>query len=201
MGVQWYTKCLWLIESRNVKDVPDDLHSILHSNRAIANVKLQRWADAEADSCAALALNCNNTKARYRRAIARYEMDRPESALEDIEQVIKRLPDPNSNIEVLELKSKITERLKNEKPLPGTDECRGPRILLKVKDPQGSEVHFSIRKSRPLQKLMEHYCSMTGLQSSHVRFMVDGECIAANASAEQLGLHDGNIIDVQTENG
>merc|ERR1712107_802051 len=47
-------------------------------------------------------------------------------------------------------------------------------IQLKVKDQQGSEVQFKIKKSTPLRKLMDAYCSRLGLQASQVRFMVDG---------------------------
>merc|ERR1712232_1301934 len=72
-------------------------------------------------------------------------------------------------------------------------------IQLKVKDQQGSEVQFKIKKSTPLRKLMDAYCSRLGLQSSQVRFMVDGERIAPEDSAEKLGLEDEDLIDVAME--
>eukprot|EP00913_Durusdinium_trenchii_P033308 g31183.t1 len=63
-------------------------------------------------------------------------------------------------------------------------------IQLKVKDQQGSEVQFKIKKTTPLRKLMDAYCSRLGLQASQVRFMVDGERIAADDTAEKLGLEE-----------
>ncbi|CAE8594765.1 unnamed protein product [Polarella glacialis] len=72
-------------------------------------------------------------------------------------------------------------------------------IQLKVKDQQGSEVQFKIKKSTPLRKLMDAYCSRLGLQASQVRFMVDGERIAADDTAEKLGLEDEDLIDVAME--
>mmetsp|Transcript_18227 Transcript_18227/g.32036 ORF Transcript_18227/g.32036 Transcript_18227/m.32036 type:complete len:90 (-) Transcript_18227:213-482(-) len=76
----------------------------------------------------------------------------------------------------------------------------GPQhIQLKVKDQQGSEVQFKIKKSTPLRKLMDAYCSRLGLQASQVRFMVDGERIAADDTAEKLGLEDEDLIDVAME--
>ena len=65
-------------------------------------------------------------------------------------------------------------------------------IILKVKDQQGSEVQFKIKKSTPLRKVMVAYCSRLGFQSSQVRFMVNlsGECIGPEDSAEKLGLED-----------
>merc|ERR1719213_829181 len=53
-------------------------------------------------------------------------------------------------------------------------EAQPGHIQLKAKDQQGSEVQFKIKKSTPLRKLMDAYCSRLGLQASQVRFMVDG---------------------------
>jgi len=72
-------------------------------------------------------------------------------------------------------------------------------IQLKVKDQQGSEVQFKIKKATPLRKLMDAYCSRLGLQASQVRFMVDGERIAPDDTAEKLGLEDEDLIDVAME--
>ena len=69
-------------------------------------------------------------------------------------------------------------------------------IQLKVKDQQGSEVQFKIKKTTPLRKLMDAYCSRLGLQASRVRFMVDGGCIGPDDSAEKLRLEDEDLIDV-----
>merc|ERR1711948_121887 len=72
-------------------------------------------------------------------------------------------------------------------------------IQLKVKDQQGSEVQFKIKKSTPLRKLMDAYCSRLGLTAAQVRFMVDGERISADDTAEKLGLEDEDLIDVAME--
>merc|ERR1712028_283267 len=72
-------------------------------------------------------------------------------------------------------------------------------IQLKVKDQQGSEVQFKIKKSTPLRKPMDAYCSRLGLTAAQVRFMVDGERISADDTAEKLGLEDEDLIDVAME--
>merc|ERR1711988_1737657 len=72
-------------------------------------------------------------------------------------------------------------------------------IQLKVKDQQGSEVQFKIKKSTPLRKLMDAYCNRLGLQAQQVRFMVDGERIGPDDTAEKLGLEDEDLIDVAME--
>jgi large subunit ribosomal protein L40e len=46
---------------------------------------------------------------------------------------------------------------------------------------------------------MDAYCSRLGLQASQVRFMVDGERIAPDDTAEKLGLEDEDLIDVAME--
>merc|ERR1719277_2640811 len=79
------------------------------------------------------------------------------------------------------------------------DEAAAAHIQLKVKDQQGSEVQFKIKKSTPLRKLMDAYCSRLGLTASQVRFMVDGERISADDTAEKLGLEDEDLIDVAME--
>merc|ERR1712054_178449 len=66
-------------------------------------------------------------------------------------------------------------------------------------DQQGSEVQFKIKKTTPLRKLMDAYCSRLGLQASQVRFMVDGERIGPDDTAEKLGLEDEDLIDVAME--
>merc|ERR1711948_93956 len=79
------------------------------------------------------------------------------------------------------------------------EEAAAAHIQLKVKDQQGSEVQFKIKKSTPLRKLMDAYCSRLGLTASQVRFMVDGERISADDTAEKLGLEDEDLIDVAME--
>merc|ERR1712110_891563 len=79
------------------------------------------------------------------------------------------------------------------------EDAAAAHIQLKVKDQQGSEVQFKIKKSTPLRKLMDAYCSRLGLQASQVRFMVDGERIAPDDTAEKLGLEDEDLIDVAME--
>merc|ERR1712093_350439 len=82
----------------------------------------------------------------------------------------------------------------------GKEEQGAPQhIQLKVKDQQGSEVQFKIKKTTPLRKLMDAYCNRLGMQSSQVRFMVDGERIAPDDTADKLGLEDEDLINVAME--
>eukprot|EP00927_Polykrikos_kofoidii_P000032 TRINITY_DN10015_c0_g1_i12.p1 TRINITY_DN10015_c0_g1~~TRINITY_DN10015_c0_g1_i12.p1 ORF type:complete len:1536 (+),score=338.32 TRINITY_DN10015_c0_g1_i12:699-5306(+) len=121
-SVRWFSKCIWLLDSKRVVDAPADLHSVLYSNRAFAYSKLKKWAQVEEDCNAALALNDANVKARFRRAMACYELGKDEAALSDIEQALKELPDPASNVEAVQLKEKVTKRLKQKTASVPTDD-------------------------------------------------------------------------------
>eukprot|EP00929_Paragymnodinium_shiwhaense_P099033 TRINITY_DN605_c0_g1_i1.p1 TRINITY_DN605_c0_g1~~TRINITY_DN605_c0_g1_i1.p1 ORF type:complete len:2835 (-),score=990.43 TRINITY_DN605_c0_g1_i1:163-8667(-) len=125
-SAKWFSKCIWLLEQGLVKDCSKDLHSILHSNRAFVRVKQQQWAEAEKDCGLALSLNPKNTKARYRRAIALYELKKDDAALEAISEVLRELPDPNSNKEAVDLKAKIQARMKTPSPKAAAGKAPAP---------------------------------------------------------------------------
>jgi hypothetical protein len=69
-------------------------------------------------------------------------------------------------------------------------------IHLSVYDQQGNEACYKINKSTPLRKLMDLYCHGHELQTSQVRFFVDGLRIAPDDTAEKLALVDEGRIDV-----
>lgn len=72
-------------------------------------------------------------------------------------------------------------------------------IQLKVRDQHGTEVQFKIKRAAKLNKLMEAYCQRIGNQMAAVRFMMDGERINPDDTAEALGLDDEDMIDVAVE--
>ena len=67
-------------------------------------------------------------------------------------------------------------------------------IQLQVKDHQGADAHFQIKKSTPMRKLMGEYCRRFVPQGSNVRFLVQGEVIAQEDTADKLGLKEGDLI-------
>ena len=79
-SVRWYSKCISLLDAGKVAEAPGSLRSVLHSNRAIAYVKLKMWVEAEEDATKSLAANPQNRKATYWRAAARLELGRQRSA-------------------------------------------------------------------------------------------------------------------------
>merc|ERR1719201_1833351 len=148
-AVKWFSKCIWLIEMKKVSDVPSDLHSVLHSNRAFAHVKLKKWAEAEEDCSAALALKADNAKAKYRRAMARFELGKYETAKKDVEDVLTLLPDPKSKAEAAELKQRIEEKLRPASPKAVSKPAEGFKRMQIV---EASDDDSDEAESKPVTK-------------------------------------------------
>ncbi|CDR93726.1 ubiquitin-like protein, putative [Babesia bigemina] len=72
-------------------------------------------------------------------------------------------------------------------------------IQIKVRSPDGSEVYFKIKRKTKLEKLMTTYCSRLGQSPDAVRFLFDGDRIKGDATAEDLGIEDGDIIDAMVQ--
>ncbi|CAE7265537.1 Tomm34 [Symbiodinium sp. CCMP2592] len=104
---RWFSKAIWVAEeSGKMKEVPESLRSVLHSNRAFARLKLKQWSGVEDDCTKALSLNTGNAKALYRRAQARFELKQRQGALDDVEKLLPLLAPP-SDKEARELREKI----------------------------------------------------------------------------------------------
>ena len=67
-------------------------------------------------------------------------------------------------------------------------------ILLQVRNQQGVDANFEIKKSTPLRKLMDEYCRRFVPQGSHLRLLVQGVVIAPEDTADKLGLKEGDLI-------
>lgn len=107
---RWFSKAIWLAEESGKVAAPDNLRSILHSNRAFARLQLSEWSAAETDCNKALELNGNMAKALYRRALARKELKKFQAALDDVKQLLPLLEPPQTqNAQKLkdELESKL----------------------------------------------------------------------------------------------
>ena len=67
-------------------------------------------------------------------------------------------------------------------------------IHLQVRNQQGVNANFEIKKSTPLRKLMDEYCRRFVPQGSHLRLLVQGAVIAPEDTADRLGLKEGDLI-------
>jgi len=105
-SARFFSKCLSFVRAERIA-LNNVRHSILHSNRALAYIKLRRWTEVVEDCSAALRLMPGNVKANYRRALALFELEQFEAALGDIEHAVPLLPDGASRREAAELKENI----------------------------------------------------------------------------------------------
>jgi len=59
----------------------------------------------------------------------------------------------------------------------------------------GSEVHFKIKPTTPMKKLMGAYCARASVSAASMRFLYDGTRLKEDATAQDMGIEDGDIID------
>jgi small ubiquitin-related modifier len=80
-----------------------------------------------------------------------------------------------------------------------TDASEAEHITLKVKSQDGNELFFKIKRSTPLKKLMDAYCSRNGVNPNTVRFLFDGNRIKENDTPIELQLQNDDQIDAMVE--
>ncbi|CAI2383127.1 unnamed protein product [Moneuplotes crassus] len=78
-------------------------------------------------------------------------------------------------------------------------ESNETRINIKVKNQDGGEIFFKIRRGTMLKKLMDAYCQRQGLMVSTCRFIFDGERIKETDTPDSLSMEEGDEIDLMVE--
>ncbi|KAL3636980.1 Small ubiquitin-related modifier 2 [Castilleja foliolosa] len=68
-------------------------------------------------------------------------------------------------------------------------------INLKVKDQDGNEVFFRIKRNTQLKKLMNAYCDRQSVEFNSIAFLFDGRRLRAEQSPDELEMEDGDEID------
>ena len=75
----------------------------------------------------------------------------------------------------------------------------GDYINLKVVGPANQEVHFRIKRSTPLRRVMEAYCERQGQDMESFQFWFDGERVAEKQTPAELKMEDGDSIDAMVK--
>ncbi|KAN0060071.1 SUMO protein smt3 [Thecaphora frezii] len=73
------------------------------------------------------------------------------------------------------------------------------QLNIKVKDVNGNEVFFKVKKNTRLHKLKLAYADKMGKPVNSVRFIFDGQRIGDDDTAETLGMEDSDEIDAMIE--
>ena len=72
-------------------------------------------------------------------------------------------------------------------------------IKLKVVGQDSNEIHFRVKMTTSMSKIMKNYAERVGVPLSSLRFAVDGERIKDADTSASLGLENDDIIDVFQE--
>mmetsp|Transcript_70036 Transcript_70036/g.97354 ORF Transcript_70036/g.97354 Transcript_70036/m.97354 type:complete len:96 (+) Transcript_70036:59-346(+) len=89
--------------------------------------------------------------------------------------------------------------MSGEEGAGGGDAPKGEPITIRVRDQTGEETFFKIKKSTKMSKVFETYASRKGVQSSSLRFLLDGERIEPYQTPQELDLDDQDQIDCMLE--
>mmetsp|Transcript_20334 Transcript_20334/g.49844 ORF Transcript_20334/g.49844 Transcript_20334/m.49844 type:complete len:94 (+) Transcript_20334:102-383(+) len=71
----------------------------------------------------------------------------------------------------------------------------GDQLNIKVRDPEGNEVQFKIKRTTKFNKLIEAYCQKMGAESNAYRFLFDGNRIQGEQTPEDLDMEDLDVVD------
>ena len=75
-------------------------------------------------------------------------------------------------------------------------EAESDSLTLKLKNINGEETFFKVKKTTQIKKIADAYCKKKGLATNSIRFLLDGERIDLAETAKTLELEDGDQIDI-----
>eukprot|EP00985_Skeletonema_marinoi_P027288 scaffold22172_cov135-Skeletonema_marinoi.AAC.3 len=88
-----------------------------------------------------------------------------------------------------------------QKPADGGEDQKpgAEPITIRVRDQTGEETFFKIKKSTKMSKVIQTYASRKGVDSTTLRFLVDGERVQPDDTPGSLDLDDQDQIDCMLE--
>eukprot|EP00825_Cyclidium_porcatum_P042550 TRINITY_DN584_c0_g3_i4.p1 TRINITY_DN584_c0_g3~~TRINITY_DN584_c0_g3_i4.p1 ORF type:complete len:143 (-),score=42.88 TRINITY_DN584_c0_g3_i4:361-789(-) len=96
--------------------------------------------------------------------------------------------------------NKMAEQQQPQQPQQPSQAVQQPEYInLKVKAQDGEEVFFKIKKTTQFKKLMEAYCQRQSVTLQSVRFIFDGDRILETNTPNDMGMENGDEIDVVVE--
>lgn len=78
-----------------------------------------------------------------------------------------------------------------EATIPGDQ----PTVNIVIKDPQGEEIYFKVKRSAKMRRLFSAYCKRSNVDMSTIRFFYQGERIDEDQTPDDLHLQDKDRID------
>mmetsp|Transcript_34610 Transcript_34610/g.83923 ORF Transcript_34610/g.83923 Transcript_34610/m.83923 type:complete len:96 (-) Transcript_34610:177-464(-) len=90
----------------------------------------------------------------------------------------------------------MSEPTENEQ---GQGEANNETLTIRLRNPDGEETIFKIKKSTKLSKVFIRYARDKNVQLSSLRFLFDGERIEEKDTPKTLEMEDGDQVDVFLE--
>jgi small ubiquitin-related modifier len=81
----------------------------------------------------------------------------------------------------------------------GGAEAKPDTLNVKVVSQDGTEIFFKCKPHTNMSRLMTAYAQRQGVNLKSVRFLFDGERVREDQTPKELGLEDGDSIDVVME--
>ncbi|CAI2186949.1 18465_t:CDS:10 [Funneliformis geosporum] len=132
----------------------DPKEAVYVINRAMAYLKLQKWEDAELDCTIGLMLHPDNTKALWRRGIARRELGKLEEAKKDLQDALHLEPHNKAVKEELDKLLSAIESANSKKTV--VDQTNDvPRRRLTIEEVDSDEDEFTESKTTDAIKTSE----------------------------------------------
>jgi hypothetical protein len=69
------------------------------------------------------------------------------------------------------------------------------RMCITIRDGEGVEMTFRVKKTTKMKKLMSNYCEKHGVAYGTYRFTLDGKRINEDDTPESLQMEDGDCVD------
>eukprot|EP00804_Cyclotella_cryptica_P021510 CCRYP_005824-RC/>CCRYP_005824-RC protein AED:0.33 eAED:0.33 QI:87/1/1/1/0.25/0.2/5/301/95 len=73
------------------------------------------------------------------------------------------------------------------------------QLTIRVKDQNGEELFFKVKRNTKMSKIFNAYATRKGVQSSAIRFLLDGERVRPDDTPKMLELEDQDQIDCVLE--
>ena len=83
-----------------------------------------------------------------------------------------------------------------EEALACPEDPNGTPIKIKVSSQSFKDLVFGIKTTTKMAKVMQAFCTRTGLQIHTVRFLFDGSRVNEGSTPATLGMEDGDVLDV-----
>ncbi|OHT07166.1 Small ubiquitin-related modifier 2 [Tritrichomonas foetus] len=83
----------------------------------------------------------------------------------------------------------------NDPSMEATLSASQPTVNLTIKDPQGEEIYFKVKRSAKMRRLFSAFCKRSNIDATTIRFFYQGERIEDDQTPDDLNLQDGDKID------